>query len=140
MAGKCHSFFCSDAFPPWRYSFLLLEKSVVVPCLVGTVAQRDAKLFKGIFFRSSLRKWLLSRLFTRQPFLTFLYLPFFFFFFTTCYVIPRSNFPRFFPCPDFHGFLDIAGSTTFFSPPPSSSKMEGIKTRHFNAASWPTSR
>lgn len=43
---------------------------------------------------------------------------FFFFFFTTCYVIPRSNFPRFFPCPDFHGFLDIAGSTTFFFPSP----------------------
>lgn len=128
--------FCSDAFPPWRYSFLLLEKSGSASLArLRNAMQNFSKEFSSSAPPSPLRKWLLSRLFTRQPFLTFLYLPFFFFF-TTCYVIPRSNFPRFFPCPDFHGFLDIAGSTTFFFP--SSSKMEGINTRHFNATSWPT--
>ena len=70
------------------------------------------------------RKWLLSRLFTRQPFLTFLYLPFSFFFFllfffTTCYVFPRSYFPRFFPYPDFHEFFFTSrGQRLFFLLPP----------------------
>lgn len=130
--------FCSDAFPPWRYSFLLLEKSgsCAVPRWHGCATR--CKTFQRNFLLQLLPPLSgsgSSRAYSRDsPSSRFsIYL---FFFFTTCYVIPRSNFPRFFPCPDFHGFLDIAGSTTFFFP--FSSKMEGINTRHFNATSWPT--
>lgn len=91
------------------------------------LAQRDAKLFKGIFFRASLPSPEVAPLAlihaTALPHVSLFTFFFFFlssfFFFTTCYVIPRSNFPRFFPCPDFHEFFFTSrGQRLFFLLPP----------------------
>lgn len=130
--------FCSNAFPPWRYSFLLPENSG--GCALRNAMQNFSKEFSSAP-PSPPRKWLLSRLFTRQPFLTFLYLPFSFFLFFFSQLATWFHVLIFhvsFLAPISTGFSSRRGVNDFFFPSLSSSKMEGIKTRHFNAPSWPT--
>lgn len=103
----------------------------------ASVAQRDAKLFKGIFFRPSPASGSShSRDTPPSPFSIYLF-SFFFPSPLSFHNLLRDSNALIFHVsslgPDFHGFLDIAGSTTFFSPffffSTPSSKMEGIKTR-----------
>lgn len=86
----------------------------------ASVAQRDAKLFKGIFFRPSPASGSShSRDTPPSPFSIYLF-SFFFPSPLSFHNLLRDSNALIFHVsslgPDFHGFLDIAGSTTFFSP------------------------
>lgn len=105
------------------------------------LAQRDAKLFKGIFFRASLPSPEVAPLAlihaTALPHVslfTFFFFSFFFSQLATWFHV--LIFHVSFLAPISTGFSSRRGVNDFFFP--SSSKMEGIKTRHFNAPSWPT--